>query len=378
MGVEWKSFREAVRMGQAMYGPRAHEGAGPLPGAPAPPLYGNGGSQAYEDIAERNRSEGARRLFLGSARAMVNRQAGFLLLYLLVGNLAALSGVILYRIWLKMTDPGNPILNSTDLLHSGQDQWMGFSYVAMSLSGMAFLALMRHRQMEDPGPYGIFRRTGRKMTPAVFFGAVGLILTAQAISFIYGFGMDRTLGWLGVPTGTGADSAGSGSLAFFIYASFLAPIGEELVFRGAVLGALKPYGKVFAIITTATMFGFFHGVLTQGFFAFMVGLVLGYIACEYSIFWSMALHMCNNFVIAGGLDYLTGFLSGNWLGAAQLAVPVVGILAGLIVLPLARVRICDFIRANRADSAIYSSWRSIWFIVLLLIEGCTALLFILP
>ena len=40
-------------------------------------------------------------------------------------------------------------------------------------------------------------------------------------------------------------------------------------------------------------------------FAFLVGLVLGYVAAEYSIAWAMLLHMINNLVLGDMLPRLT-------------------------------------------------------------------------
>ena len=79
--------------------------------------------------------------------------------------------------------------------------------------------------------------------------------------------------------------------SMYLYAGILAPITEELLFRGLILRTMEPFGKKFAIFTSAFLFGMFHGNLPQAPFAFAVGLVLGYTAMEYSIGWSMALHM---------------------------------------------------------------------------------------
>jgi len=69
-----------------------------------------------------------------------------------------------------------------------------------------------------------------------------------------------------------------------------------------------PFGKRFAIFCSAFTFGIFHGNLIQAPFAFLVGLVLGYVAAEYNICWAMLLHMINNLVIADMLSRLTASL----------------------------------------------------------------------
>ena len=61
-------------------------------------------------------------------------------------------------------------------------------------------------------------------------------------------------------------------LAMFIYASILAPISEEILFRGLIQHSLLPFGKKFAVFGSALLFGIFHGNLAQTPFAFLAGL----------------------------------------------------------------------------------------------------------
>jgi membrane protease YdiL (CAAX protease family) len=79
-----------------------------------------------------------------------------------------------------------------------------------------------------------------------------------------------------------------------LYVVVLGPIFEEIIFRGAVLRSLQPYGNNFAIVLSSILFGAYHLVLFQGIFAFFVGLVLAYCTLRFSMKWSMLLHMINN------------------------------------------------------------------------------------
>lgn len=107
-------------------------------------------------------------------------------------------------------------------------------------------------------------------------------------------------------------SGQSSSFSMFLYVSILAPVWEELLFRGYILRSLKPYGKRFAIWTSAVLFSLFHGNLLQAPYALLMGLVLGYAAVEHSILWSIGLHLMNNLVLA---DLLTR-LTASWSDAA--------------------------------------------------------------
>ena len=100
-------------------------------------------------------------------------------------------------------------------------------------------------------------------------------------------------------------SGDADTFSMFLYASILAPVAEEILFRGYVLRSLRSYGKRFAVFGSALLFGLFHGNLLQTPYAILVGLVLGYVTVEYSIGWAMLIHMFNNLVLADLLTRLT-------------------------------------------------------------------------
>ncbi|MBR4910873.1 MAG: CPBP family intramembrane metalloprotease [Clostridia bacterium] len=90
-----------------------------------------------------------------------------------------------------------------------------------------------------------------------------------------------------------------------VISSVLIPaLVEEFAFRGIIIGILKPFGEVFAILGSAAAFGLLHGNFEQIPFAFLVGLVLGYIRIKSgSIAVCMAVHGINN-LISVVLSYL--------------------------------------------------------------------------
>ena len=110
----------------------------------------------------------------------------------------------------------------------------------------------------------------------------------------------------------------SDTFSMFLYASIFAPVWEELLFRGYVLRTLRPFGKRFAILCSALLFGLFHGNLLQTPYAVIMGLILGYVTVEYSILWSVLLHMFNNLVLADLLTRLTATWSEMAYGTLTL------------------------------------------------------------
>lgn len=68
------------------------------------------------------------------------------------------------------------------------------------------------------------------------------------------------------------------SLIMFVYSVLLAPISEELIFRGVTLRiAQRAFPFWIANIIQAALFGVFHMNPLQGCYTFVIGLVLGYI-----------------------------------------------------------------------------------------------------
>ena len=79
------------------------------------------------------------------------------------------------------------------------------------------------------------------------------------------------------------------SLIFIIV---IAPVIEEILFRGVVLKPLEKYGKLLAIVISSI----YHGNIIQGIYAFICGLLLGFVASEYSLKYSVILHIFNNLI----------------------------------------------------------------------------------
>lgn len=104
----------------------------------------------------------------------------------------------------------------------------------------------------------------------------------------------------------------SGILGFMLttIATAVVPsLVEEFACRGVVLGALRKFGDGFAVVCSAAVFGIMHGNFQQIPFAFLVGLVLGFIVVKTDTIWiAVAVHFFNNFVSVI-LDYLSMDLS---------------------------------------------------------------------
>lgn len=67
-----------------------------------------------------------------------------------------------------------------------------------------------------------------------------------------------------------------------IYGIIVAPITEELIFRGVILYYCWNNGSFFAAnVCQAVLFGLYHGNIVQGIYAGLLGLLLGYVRNKY-------------------------------------------------------------------------------------------------
>lgn len=160
-------------------------------------------------------------------------------------------------------------------------------------------------------------KRNRPMTFGDFGMLLCVFLSGQALFTVVSMLLEYLANLMGFSINETIQSAtGIGdSFSMFFYGCILAPIFEEVLFRGLLLRTMEPFGKKFAIFATAFLFGIFHGNLIQSPFAFTVGLVLGYVTVEYGMIWAILLHFINNFVLGDLLARLTAGLEA-WVGEA--------------------------------------------------------------
>lgn len=191
---------------------------------------------------------------------------------------------------------------------------------------------------------------GKPMTPGACFGIVCVFVGGQLVFQSVAAVMEFIFNLFGLSIMGAVESASlanTDSFSMFLYGGLLAPVAEEILFRGVVQRSLMPYGKKFAILTSAILFGAFHGNLVQSPFAFAVGLVLGYVAAEYSILWAMALHMFNNLIISDLLTRLSSVLPYGLGDLLSWLLIIVMSIAGVIVLVVHRAEVGRYLHAEK-------------------------------
>ena len=130
-----------------------------------------------------------------------------------------------------------------------------------------------------------------------------------------------------IPGGEGSGVAapeGFEYLLYFAYTVILAPVAEEVAFRGAVLSALSHRGENISALISALLFAAYHMNLSQVPYTLVLGFFLAVLARRSgSIIPCILIHMANNLLtlVVGFSDVLTTIVN--------IALPVLGI-AGLV------------------------------------------------
>lgn len=102
---------------------------------------------------------------------------------------------------------------------------------------------------------------------------------------------------LGLNLSFSEEAARGGSLTdvtMILYTILVAPLMEELVFRGVFYHRFRSYGKYFAAFCTAFFFALMHSNFLQFAPAFSMGIILFFIRDRYGLPFSVLLHFSNN------------------------------------------------------------------------------------
>lgn len=157
------------------------------------------------------------------------------------------------------------------------------------------------------------RNVSSIINPRMFGGLILMILGMQYIStYVVMILATINPGWYHTYEEL-MKSVGFGNVTplLALYSVLIAPISEELIFRGVTMKyALKVLPFAAANILQAFLFGLFHGNIIQGTYAFVVGLFCGYVCYKGgSLYLSILFHMLFNLWGTFAPDFLN--YSGN-------------------------------------------------------------------
>lgn len=184
----------------------------------------------------------------------------------------------------------NPLLSNDQIYDLLWDT--GIDMIVASLIGMIVVLLFLGSRLrrKEPG-----ERMGLPQFLLTIVGVNGIQLLATLVTiplenFVESIGYS-------LEQATEVSTGASVTVSMFVYSVLIAPVVEEVVFRGAVQRWLLPWGRGFALFTSAALFGLMHSNLVQLPVAFACGLLFGYIAQRFSLRASIAAHAANNLFV---------------------------------------------------------------------------------
>ncbi len=156
--------------------------------------------------------------------------------------------------------------------------------------------------------------TSSKSSAQLISGGFGLcILASLTVSIIATvlslLGYNPSLGVAQVPMGTTV----FGFVLYSLKTAVVPALIEEFAIRGVLMQPLRKYGDTFAIVMSSLVFAVMHGEFIQGIFAFLAGVVLGYIVVATGTIWTgVIVHFMNNmFSVVISAIGLTSVLASN-------------------------------------------------------------------
>lgn len=133
------------------------------------------------------------------------------------------------------------------------------------------------------------------MKPGLFFKLLLMCLPMMWAGSVFGSMLSMALS-NGEATDRVADLAMQTNIWNVVFLVIVGPIFEEWLFRKQLIDRTRKYGEKTAILLSGLAFGLFHMNLFQFFYAFLLGLMFGYVYTRTSkLRYSTAMHMIINF-----------------------------------------------------------------------------------
>lgn len=229
---------------------------------------------------------------------------------------------------------------------------------------------------------GTLLSENNKMTGMSFVVTLGAFMLAKLLSLILSAGFMT----LFVAEGSEENLQGLTSIEENLFMSFLflgivTPIGEEIVFRGCIGAGFKKYGIWFAMIMSTILFALYHCNLFQLVSTFLPGIVLFYVAMNYSIKWSVLFHFINNGVLSvGGTALKNAFPDSFLANNLEYVLEIVLVIAAVVLMKKdgARDKVKAFLSGPENEKGAYkAAMGNVWFVLLVLAVAVVTVMMLL-
>lgn len=217
---------------------------------------------------------------------------GGLLLYLAImfGVVFAYMFIYMFIMGVVSGISGEPF-DSAEIMNKlmETDMGMGISVII----GCIFMWIFNRKRM----PIKEIFVKRKPMKVSSFFMILCVLMGVQFIFTLFNDAVEFLLNQVGLTAEAAIESAQAGSttISMMLYAGFIGPFAEELIYRGYTMKGLEKTAntitggrmssKGYAILISSLLFGVMHANPTQSVFAFVVGFVFAYTTAEYGIWW---------------------------------------------------------------------------------------------
>ncbi len=256
--------------------------------------YQNPAQPGWPEFPPEQQRKGARRRL----RRAGNRAS---LMPILVTVFQFVAAILVFAVWARLNSGTlQPVFRAGGL--SGlakyimaQKNTLIFLSILSVILAMVISVLVA-RPMLRQKIFGAWKRPS--WTGSGFAKRLVLLFGVAGVAELLVLGLDslcRATGWkLSAPDVSLSGNPASNAV-LIAYVCVLAPLLEETLFRGMILGSLRPWGDRFAVVVSALMFGLTHMNLYQGVPAFLLGLLLGFTAVKFgSVVPTVLMHILYN------------------------------------------------------------------------------------
>jgi len=160
----------------------------------------------------------------------------------------------------------------------------------------------------------------------------------------------------------------TGFAVLTIYTCLIAPVTEEIFFRGMLLRVFSKANQRFAIFFSALFFGLCHGNIPQMILGFLLGIFLAHITLKHnSIIPSVIVHIFINISVTV-LSFVTDSLSSEYMAVLETGMSAVGFIGLFMLIVFYSNDKIPSTTPAQSRRGIYVASGSIPFVIALLLE----------